>query len=198
MMKIAAIILAAGESRRMGEPKALARFGQQSFLEAIIASFQSAGLEDLAVVLGHDASNVLGKVQHLPVQFVINKDYPSGQFSSFQTGLAALPPIVDGAFLALVDQPQIGSHIISVIKEAFLANPQKIIIPTFNGRRGHPPIFPRSVFEEIVLAPDTETATKIVRSHPELIREIQVASESVLWNINTKEELAEVRRRINL
>ncbi len=193
---LAAIILAAGESRRMGEPKALARFGAKTFLETIVANFRDAGIEKLVVVLGHDAVNILEKVQPLPARFVINHNYSLGQFSSFQTGVAILPPETAGVFLALVDQPQIGAQVFSTIKDAFLSEPQKIVIPTFAGRRGHPTIFPRALFSEILAAPVTETAAKIIHSHAQLVQEIQIENESILWNINTHEELAEIRRRV--
>lgn len=193
---LAAIILAAGESRRMGEPKALVRFGAKTFLETIVANFQDAGIEKLVVALGHDAVNILEKVQHLPVQFVINQNYSLGQFSSLQTGVAILPPETSGVFLALVDQPQIGAQVFALLKDAFLSDPQKIVVPTFAGLRGHPTILPRALFGKILSAPVTETAAKIIRRHSHLIREIQIESESILWNINTQEELAEIHRRL--
>jgi molybdenum cofactor cytidylyltransferase len=181
----------------MGEPKALVRFGRHFFLETIVANFRTAGIENPVVVLGHDAAHIQEKLGHLASRFVINKDYPCGQFSSVQTGVAALPADVEGVFLALVDQPQIGSQIIAMLKEAFLATSQKIVIPTCNGRRGHPPILPRALFEEIASAPPTENAAAIIRRHRELIREIETGDESILWNINTKQELQNLRARFN-
>ncbi len=194
-MEIAAIILAAGESRRMGEPKALVRYGQYSFLETVIRNFRNADIENSVVVLGHESSRILEKVQHIPAQFVINHNYSTGQFSSFQAGVTAVPNAA-GAFLVLVDQPQIGSQIISTLKEAFLTNPRSISIPTFKGRRGHPPIFPRSLFQEIVSTPPTENAATIIHRHSELVREIEIEDESILWNINTKKDLEEARFRL--
>lgn len=194
---VPAIILAAGESKRMGEPKALVHFGEKSFLETIVANFRDAGLEKLVVVLGHDARRILKKVQHLPVQFVINHNYPSGQFSSLQCGLKLLPPDVDGVFLALVDQPHISPQLIASLKDVFLTNPQKIVIPIFSGRRGHPVILPRTLFAEMVSAPSSQNAAAIIRGHAEIIHEA-AADESILWNINTKEELAAVRRRCGI
>jgi CTP:molybdopterin cytidylyltransferase MocA len=197
-MKLSAIILAAGESRRMGEPKALVQFGEHRFLETIINNFHDAGVDHRLVVLGHGAADIYESVKHLPAQFLENPRYSLGQFSSLQAGVNALPLETDGAFLALVDQPQISSGIISAIKGQFIANPQMIVIPTFNGRRGHPPILPRAVLQKIASAPETETAATIIRRHPEQTLEFEVDSESILWNINTKDEVEEVCKRLGL
>lgn len=197
MVKIATIILAAGESRRMGEPKALVRYHEGSFLETIVTTYRDAGIENVVVVLGHHSARILEKVQHLTAQFVINQNYAAGQLSSFQVGVANLASEVDGVFLAPVDQPQIGVRTVSTIREKFLVEDKRIIIPTYNGKKGHPPIFPKTLFKEIVSAPLTENAAAIFHRHPELVRTIEVDDESILWNINTKKELAAVRQRLN-
>lgn len=193
---LAAIILAAGKSTRMGEPKALVHFRQKSFLATVIDHFRHAGVVTIIPVLGHAAEEISRELNLSSESYVINQHYELGQFSSFQTGVRNLPPEVTGAFLALVDQPQIDSKIIRTIKESFLAHPDKIVIPTYQGKRGHPPVIPKALFEEILTTPVSQSAANVIHRHTDEIFELEVGEEKILWNINTKEDLRRLKDNV--
>jgi len=197
-MRIAAIILAAGESVRMGEPKALARYGAETFLHTIVRNLKTAAVHEIVIVLGHDAQTVAAVLHLLPEQYVINTSYRSGQFSSFQTGVRQVAEGTQGVFLCLVDQPQIPATVLQQVKTTFLSRPGSIVIPTFRGKRGHPPIFPRRLFSEIIGAPTGITAKTLMEKHADTIVEVEVDDEAILWNLNTKADLARARRHFLL
>lgn len=194
--RVSAIILAAGKSTRMGHPKALVKFNGGSFLQTIMKNFNQAGVEDIVVVLGHDSETIAEKLRLPDKPLVINENYEMGQFSSFQTGIRALSKHTTGVFLALVDQPQIGAEVIRSLLASFLANPDRILIPTYRGHRGHPTVFPGRLFEEIRTAPATISARDILTDHQADILELEVQDESILWNINTKSDLQQIQRRM--
>ena len=184
-----AIILAAGKSTRMGELKPLAQFGRQTFLETILQNFKNAGIEDVLIVLGYKAEQIAKELNFRPDDFTINKNYSLGQFSSVQAGVKNLKSNCTGVFLALVDQPQISPDIIAKIRKVFEENSDKIVIPTLNGKRGHPPVLPKWLFHEILIANPTQKTSEIIRSHPDKVYELEIGDESILWNINTKQDL---------
>lgn len=189
---ISAIILAAGESTRMREPKPLVRFGKQTFLETILQNFKNAGIEDILIVLGHKADQITKKLNLSPDDFTVNKNYQFGQFSSVQTGVKNLQPNCTGVFLALVDQPQIGSDIIAKIRKNFEDNPDKIVIPTLKGKRGHPPVLPKWLFHEILTANATLKTSAIIRNYAHKVSEVEIDDDSILWNMNTKQDLEKI------
>jgi len=190
---ISAIILAAGKSTRMGEPKPLVRFGKLTFLETILQNFKNAGIEDISIVLGHKADQVAKELNLSPNDFIINKNYQFGQFSSVQTGVKNLQPNCTGVFLALVDQPQIGSNVLAKLRKNFEENPDKIVIPTFKGKRGHPPVLPKWLFPEILTANSaTQKTSAIIHSHWDKVYELEIGYENILWNMNTKRDLKKI------
>lgn len=184
-----AIILAAGESRRMGEPKAIVRFGEKTFLENILDNLTAAGIPQQLIVLGCDRKRIVRVLRLSPQQYVENRRYRSGQFSSFQTAIRSLPAEAGGAMLCLVDQPQIRVETLKRLQLAFRATPENIIIPVFAGKRGHPTIFPQWLFADILEAPPQTTAREIIHAREQHVREVAVPDESILWNINTPGDL---------
>ena len=189
---ISAIILAAGKSTRMGKLKPLVRFSKQTFLETILQNFNNAGIKDVLIVLGHSADQIAKKLKLPPDNFTINKNYHFGQFSSVQAGMKNLKSTCTGVFLALVDQPQIGPDIIAKIRKVSEENSDKIVIPTLNGKRGHPPLLPKWLFHEILTANPTQKTSEIVRSHSDKVYELEIGDESILWNINTEQDLEKI------
>jgi len=176
----------------MREPKPLVRFGKQTFLETILQNFKNAGIEDILIVLGHKADQITKKLNLSPDDFTVNKNYQFGQFSSVQTGVKNLQPNCTGVFLALVDQPQIGSDIIAKIRKNFEDNPDKIVIPTLKGKRGHPPVLPKWLFHEILTANPTLKTSAIIRNYAHKVSEVEIDDDSILWNMNTKQDLEKI------
>lgn len=159
-MSAAGIILAAGESRRMGSPKALLRYRDQTFLDTLIALF-AAWCSPVIVVLGAHADEIRGGVARDAV-FVFNPNYLSGQTSSMQCGLRAVPFEADGVLFTLADHPAVAASTI----EALAAEPRPLIrVPRFEGRRGHPVWFSNALIPEFLALPADGAARDVVYSH---------------------------------
>lgn len=169
-MRIVGIVLAAGEGRRIGGPKALAPIGGTTFLSRVCELFVSAGVETLVVVLGAEAERVRSAVT-LPerARVVVNAAWPSGMLSSICRGLDEAEGLAAGAVLLHpVDHPLVAAATILSVKKT-LADGAEIAVPTWEGRRGHPGGFARAVFGEIRAASPDEGARSVLARHPERI-----------------------------
>jgi len=176
---IAGLILAAGESRRMGSPKALLPFQGTTFLDTLIALF-SARCSTVIVVLGAEAETIRRTV-HRNAEFVYNRDYLSGQTSSLQAGLRAVPSGVDGVLFTLVDHPSISGETI----DALLVRPFPLVrIPRFEGERGHPVWFRRDLIPEFLSLPPDGAANQVVRSHRDQTEFLDVTDPGVIADID--------------
>ena len=159
---IVAVVLSAGESSRMGRPKALLPIAGQTFIEKIVAALGAAGIEQIAVVLGFNAETMREKIAHLPVTVLVNADYRKGQLSSLQVAVRHLlaDETCHGMLVHLVDHPYIDSGLVKRLLERFDAGGKLIVVPRFHGKRGHPVIFARSLFGELLSAPLGSRARK--------------------------------------
>ena len=181
---IAAIVLAAGKSSRMGEPKALLNFRGHTFLERIIQTIDSSPIDMTIVVVGHDHELIEKRVD-LP--FVVhNPDYELGMVTSLQRGIRALPSSAVGVMVFLVDHPTVKQETIELILSRF--DPARILLPVHNGKRGHPVVFPRSIFDELLALPPTAGANVVVRNQPGRVLEVKVQDPGILLDVDTREE----------
>jgi molybdenum cofactor cytidylyltransferase len=159
-VSVSGLILAAGESRRMGSPKALLRYRGQTFLDTLISLF-AARCSPVIVVLGANAEEIRRGISGDAV-FVLNPDYRSGQTSSMQCGLRAIPIHAAGVLFTLADHPAVEASTI----DALLAEPRPLIrVPRFEGRRGHPVWFSRPLLAEFLALPAHGAARDVVYSH---------------------------------
>jgi molybdenum cofactor cytidylyltransferase len=190
---IVAVVLAAGESSRMGRPKALLPIQGVRFIEKIVASLKSTRIEKIVVVLGHNAEEMRQKIADLPAAIVINNDYKKGQLSSL---VAAIREIdgwkssveVDGILVHLVDHPYISAPLVDAMIARFYESKKLIVLPRYRGQRGHPVIFSRSLFPELLNAPLEDGAKGVVHAHQEDTLEIDTEDEGVTIDIDTPEE----------
>ena len=181
---ISAIILAAGKSERMGTPKALLPFRGRTFLENILQAIAGSCLTTTVVVVGHHRDEIAARL-NIP-NMVFNPHYEQGMVTSFQAGIRALPPDSIGAVLFLVDHPVVEPSTIDVLVHNFSGN--RIVVPVFNGRRGHPVLFAREVLQEILALPPSQGANIVVRKDPGRIVEVSVDSPGILVDIDTPED----------
>jgi len=188
---ISAILLAAGESRRMGSPKALLHYQGQTFIERICRAFLDAGVDELIVVLGARAEEI-GRAlpAHPAIHSVVNTRYFQGQLSSLMVGIGALSPNSEAAVVNLVDHPLITAKTIKALVSSFHDAPLPILIASYQGRRGHPVLFSSQVYGEILAAPLDQGAKVVVRKDPARVREIQLDDPGILADIDTPEEYA--------
>jgi molybdenum cofactor cytidylyltransferase len=185
---LAAVVLSAGESSRMGRPKALLPVGQTFFLDRIVTALRATKVGGIFVVLGHNAAALKEKIKHLPVTILVNPDYSQGQLSSLQSALRALEKEpIDGIVLHLVDHPFIDSALVDRMVDAFYASKKPIVVPVCRGRRGHPVIFSRDLFAELLAAPLDQGAKSVVRAHAAETLEIETDDEGITCDIDTPE-----------
>jgi len=190
---VVAVVLSAGESRRMGSPKALLPIGGKTFIEHIVASLERTRVGKIIVVLGHNAEGIRSQVAHLPVTWVVNKDYAKGQLSSLIAAVRSLQestgaPQIDGILVHLVDHPFLDSRLVNEMIDRFYESKKLIVLPRYQGRRGHPVIFSEALFAELLRTPPEEGAKVVVRAHRNETLEIETGEEGVTVDIDTEDE----------
>src|SRR5712691_5579332 len=144
---ISGIILSAGESRRMGSPKALLRYQGKTFIERICNAYLTANIDELIVVLGARADELRRALPaHPTLRTVVNPRYFQGQLSSLMTGIGALSSESEAVIVNLVDHPLVTAETIKALIASFRAAPLPILIAAYQGRRGHPVLFSSQVY----------------------------------------------------
>jgi molybdenum cofactor cytidylyltransferase len=189
---IVAVILSAGESSRMGRPKALLPIDGVRFIEKIVTALKSTRVGEIVAVLGHNADEMRQKISDLPVTIVVNPDYKQGQLSSL---IAAIRNIesgekhrVDAILVHLVDHPYINADLVNVMIDRFYETKKLIVVPRHQGRRGHPVIFSRALFPELLAAPVDQGAKTVVHAHRDQTLEIDTDDAGVTIDIDTPDE----------
>lgn len=182
---IAGLILAAGESRRMGRDKALLTCRGRSFLETIINNLGAAGVDKVTVVLGHHAEIIQRAVDLSAVRVVVNHDYQRGQTSSLQMGLAAaIAGSPEAVILCLVDHPAISVEVIAKLTERFESTRPPVLIPTHKGQRGHPVVISQTLFPELLALPPDEPAKTVIRKYRSATEFVQVTDPGILIDVD--------------
>jgi len=183
---VAAVILSAGESKRMDSfPKANLLYKSETFLEIGVRIFRTAEIEKIIVVLGKHTDIIQKKHEHLDVEFIENTDFRKGQLSSIQTAIRTIPDNCEAVIIHQVDQPLVKSGTIAALWETFQLKRSQIILPVCNERRGHPVLFGNEVFDQLLDAPFDIGARKVVWDNEDKIDEIKVNDRGILININT-------------
>jgi len=189
---ITAVILSGGESSRMGEPKALLRVEKQTFIERIIAALVQARMREIIVVLGRHADEIGPALRKLPVRVVVNEDYRKGQLSSLQAAIRSLHgDDCDGILVHLVDHPFVNPDLVEEMVKRFYDSKSLIVVPICKGRRGHPVIFSRRLFSELLAAPLEAGAKQVVHAHRAETLEIETSEPGVVIDIDTPADYKE-------
>jgi len=182
-----AIILAAGESRRMGRPKQLLPFGDKTMLECVIDAFQTPRVDEIRVVLGYKANEIAAKSAHTSCKIVMNDRYQRGMFTSMQAGLRDLPKKTKIVLLAICDQPRLKRETVETLIETFEKKRHKILIQSYNGRQGHPPLLRAEYAKEILAMDESMTLKHFYAEHADDIARLVVEDEGVLIDIDDRE-----------
>jgi molybdenum cofactor cytidylyltransferase len=193
---LAAAILAAGESRRMGRPKPLILYRGRTFLEHLIEVTRHPRVGITRVVLGAGAEEIRQQLRASSIEsaaaiakdaaaIVVNERWPLGQLSSIQCAVRSLPGgVTEGMILCPVDHALISADLVAQLIAAFDASGKLIALPTFRGRRGHPLIFRASLYEELLAASADVGARQVVWAHAESVLEAPTQEEGVILNLN--------------
>ena len=194
---ISAIVLAAGESKRMGRPKQLLEWGGKTLLRHVLESLLSSAADEVILVLGYEAEVIRKSLAEFPIKIAINPDFQQGMVSSLRQGLLAMDPGSEAFLVLLADQPGIGPEIINrMIREFQWAVPkQGIIRPVYRGRPGHPVLIGVRYLQEALQLQGDVGARQILMNHPEDILEIDVDQDAVLEDIDTPEDYRKYTRR---
>lgn len=191
---ISAIILAAGQSKRMGRPKMLLPWGKLTVIEHVVVTFLNAGVEDIVVVTGGASEQVEQAIDRYPVRKVHNSEYESGEMlSSLQRGLREMPEQSQATLIGLGDQPQIREESVRSICEAYRESKSNLIVPSFQMKRGHPWLVARSLWSQILALEPPETPRDFMNQYADEIRYVDVDTPSILADLDTPEDYQDSR-----
>ena len=184
---LSAVVLAAGESKRMPEPKLLLRFGDSTILERSIDNLLSSKVSELTVVLGHKAGQMKKCIGRRPVTLIVNPAYYKGMSTSLVAGLGLVSDESSGIMIALADQPLVDSETINLLIEAFTTSDKGIVIPVYQGRRGNPVIFANRYKDELLKVEGDKGGREVIKQHPDDVLEVNVNCEGVCIDIDTED-----------
>jgi len=191
---ISAIILAAGESKRMGQPKMLLPWGEGTVLTHIISVFQNAGLEDILVITGGSREQVEKLVSNQNVRTIFNKEYAKAEMlSSIQCGIWALARQTQAVLIGLGDQPQVQERSVRMVCEAFLETEPNIVVPSYKMRRGHPWLVARPLWDNLLVMKSPQSPRDFLESYRNEIQYVVMDDPNILADLDTPEDYAKWR-----
>lgn len=186
---LAAVILSGGASSRMGSPKALLPYQGRPFLEHLLEIAIHPEIGARRVVLGADAEFIAKAIPLKAHEMIINSQWEKGQLSSIQAAVRKLPAGTEGMLLLLIDHPLISSALVAELIAQFHKSKKPIVLPVYEGRRGHPVIFSASLYPELLRAPVETGARAVVWAHRDEVEEVPTNEEGCVLNLNNPETL---------
>ncbi|MCZ6916157.1 MAG: nucleotidyltransferase family protein [Gemmatimonadetes bacterium] len=193
---IAATVLSAGASSRMGFPKALLEYHGVTFLQSILDAAGAVGMHPRIVILGHGADKILAKHDLRDVVVLATEGFEAGPIGSIRAAIRAVEPHpVEGILVWPVDMPHVAIATVEALLAGFRASGRPIVIPAYQKKHGHPVIFGREVFGELLEAPDSEGARAVVHADPGRVLEVPVDDSAVLEDLNTPVEYQDLMKK---
>jgi molybdenum cofactor cytidylyltransferase len=185
-LNIAAVVLAAGHSQRMGAPKLALPWGDTTVIGQVISVLKRAGIEEIVVVTGGARQELQDALQGLPVQQVYNPEHERGEMlSSFKVGLAALGNDMAATLIVLGDQPQIQVQVVRGLLKAYLDTSSVLVIPSYQMRRGHPWLMDRSLWAAALTIQQPTTLRDFLNHHQTSIHYLAVETGTILQDLDT-------------
>jgi len=188
MKEIWAIILAAGESKRMQVPKMLLPFHGKTMIERVIGNVTGSEVFHTLVVLGSNRDEILGSISHLPVTHCFNENYRNGMLSSVQCGFKNLPADFDAVLVFPGDQPFIEPDIINLVIRSFRETGRGIVIPVYEKKRGHPLLISSRYKDVIGTLDENEGLRSLTELYREDVLEVKTNSPGILKDFDTRED----------
>jgi CTP:molybdopterin cytidylyltransferase MocA len=197
-MSVGAVLLAAGESRRMeGVNKLLLELNGVPLVKRSLFALSGSGIDELVIVLGHDADRIEPLLADFPVRIVRNEDYAAGQMSSVHAGLVALAGDFDAIIIALADQPLLNAQDVTALIGAFKKRERgSVVVPTFEAARGNPIILAGDLRTRILDSGLDLGCRHLIESHPELVSTFQAANDHYTFDLDTREDLERLEARL--
>jgi len=186
---LAAVILSGGASRRMGSPKALLSYQGRPFLEHLLDVAHHPKIGMRRIVLGADREPIAKEVNLALDEIVINEQWEKGQLSSIHAALRSLPAQTDGIVVLLIDHPLISGVLVGELIDSFYSSGKSIVLPVYEGRRGHPVIFSSSLYQELMNAPLETGARSVVWAHAGDVQVVQTNEEGCVLDLNDPDTL---------
>ncbi|MGI6712079.1 MAG: DVU_1551 family NTP transferase [Bacillota bacterium] len=183
--RIIAIILAAGYSSRMGGFKPLLQVGKHTVIEKVVDSFFQAGINDVRIVVGYRANEIIYALSHKKIRFIINSRFSQGMFSSVQTGVDSIEDDVEAFFLLPADHPLITPEVIGKLLEIQLKTGAKIIYPCYKKVRGHPPLISTSLKKSILAWEQTGGLRALLGKKEEEALDVEIEDRGILIDMDT-------------
>lgn len=191
---VSGLVLAAGASTRLGQPKQLLPFGSTTLLGAVVSGVTAAAaLDEVVVVIGGAAGEVRRRVDFGGARVVENPEFADGCASSYRTGIAALDARAEAVAVLLGDQPGVDREVIDTLVGEWRRTRDRIMLASYRGREGHPLLFARALFAELVALRGDKAAWKIVDAHRDWIRPVPVDRPHPR-DVNTRQEYAALLR----
>jgi molybdenum cofactor cytidylyltransferase len=188
VIMISAILLAAGQSRRMGEFKQLLPFAGRTVVECCADHLLASRVDELIVVTGHREADVRRALGGRALRLAHNADYLDGMSASVKCGIAAVSPAATAVLVALVDQPQIEPAIINRIIAEYESRPSLVVIPTYGGRNGHPVLIDLKLRDELLTFDGSQGLRQVIHAHAADLLHIEVATDAVLTDFDYPED----------
>jgi molybdenum cofactor cytidylyltransferase len=197
VIPIAGIVLAAGYSRRMGSAKALLTLGDESFIERVVRALRDGGCEPLIVVVGvgaeHEAAAAVA--ESMGASVVINEDPHSEQIDSLRLAMESVPAEAAGMIVSPVDVPLVSASLVDALIAAFETSGKALVLPGREGRHGHPVLFGRALYDELLRHPLPGGARDVVHAHLNEAAVVEIQEEMILKDVDTPEDLRRIRKR---
>jgi len=189
-IKIAALVLAAGESNRLGIPKQLIKWKDQTLIEYIINLIKGTSLSPILVVLGAHREKILNVIRNTGISIIINNKWQEGKASSIRIGINTLTKDVDAVIIFVIDQPYLNKEIIDSIIDIYMQKKSLIIAPQINGIFINPVLFDRVIFEELKLLKNNEGGSTLFNKF--LVEVLPLLDERILIDVDRLEDLTKL------
>lgn len=186
---ISAIVLAAGLSSRMGQPKMILPWKDTTVIETVVSTLETTKVDEILIVSGAERGSIELLLQNRPVHFAFNPEYPNGEMlASVKVGLSNLDKQSQAALIVLGDQPQITQQVVDRVIEAYRTNRSKIVVPSYKMKRGHPWLVDRMLWSQILAIESPNTLRGFLERNRDMVEYIAAPDDSILRDLDTPQD----------